>query len=171
MAQLLCFSPIFLQNWKFFFNFCQKMTEFFFLKLVYFFHRINATVGVTTPTVRLKILSRSFTFFFLVFIQSYFTNHSTPTFDFCTIHTRACILCFRVNSEFLSSLIFFLRIYKLSGRYGWEWNFENSISEPLRFLGFAKHYTCKSHELTYHWYKGREVNAKHPVHCTHFLKI
>ena len=35
---------------------------------------------------------------------------------------------------------------------------------PFDFFGYAKHYTSKSHELTYHRYKGREVNAKHLVH-------
>ena len=93
-----------------------------------------------------------------------FSNHFTPTLDFHTTHTRACTLYFRVNSKLLSLLIFFLWIFKLSGRSGWKCNFENSISQPLRFFGYTKHYTCKSYELTYHWYKGREVNAKHPVH-------
>ena len=49
----------------------------------------------------------------------------------------------------------------MSGRFGWGWNFENSLSQLLRFFGYAEHYTCKSYELTYHWYKGREGNMKH----------
>ena len=48
-----------------FFNFCQKMTKNFFPKFTYFFLRINATVGVTTPTAELKVLSHSFQNFFI----------------------------------------------------------------------------------------------------------
>ena len=47
----------------------------------------------------------------------------------------------------------------------------NSISQPLRFFGYAKHHTCKSHELTYHRYKGREVNTKHPVQVSNHRNI
>ena len=56
----------------------------------------------------------------------------------------------------------------MNGRFWWEWNFENSITRSLRFLVYAKHYTCKFHELTHHWYKGREVNTKHPVYTRTF---
>ena len=67
-------------------------------------------------------------------------------------------------NEFLSLLIFFLWIFKMGGRVGSKWNVENSISQPLQFFGYAKHYTRKSYELTFYWYKVREVNAKHAVY-------
>ena len=34
---------------------------------------------------------------------------------------------------------------------------KNSTSYPLQLFGYAIHYTYKSHEFTYHWYKGWEI--------------
>ena len=36
--------------------------------------------------------------------------------------------------------------------------------QPLQFYGHTDHYTRKSREWTYRWYKNDEVNAEHPVY-------
>ena len=161
-----------------FFYFCQKMTKNFFPKLKFFsaykcnpgdYHPNRWVVGalpfiskffnrvlmIAFSKVIHKKLKKSHIFrhVFLYSFSHILRTTSPPTLDFYTT----------ANSEFLSSLIFYLWIFRISGDFGWEWNFENSISQPLRVFCYANHYTWKFHELTYHWYKGSEVNAEHPV--------
>ena len=77
-------------------------------------------------------------------------NHFTPTIDFCTTHNREYThtLCFRVNTKFLSLLIFFLWIFKVSCRFGWKLNYKNNISQSFRFFGYTNHQSCKFHTST-----------------------
>ena len=59
MVQLICFSRIYLQNYKFFSYFCSKMAKKNFPKFI-FFLRINAILGATSLTNELKMLFCSF---------------------------------------------------------------------------------------------------------------
>ena len=74
-----------------------------------------------------------------------------------------CMLSFGASNEFPSLIIFFPMV---SVRFEQKWNFDNSISWPLRFFWYANHYTCMFHELNYHWCKEREINANHPAPTT-----
>ena len=86
-----------------------------------------------------------FSHVFFVFILSYFTNHSILTLDFYTIHTR------RIYTVFWNKLQIFIIIHFSPMNF----RNERQVWAKMKFVSLI--------ELTYLWYKGRQVNGKHSI--------